>query len=229
VFSGLRYIIIYIPRSSPSFYISAIVDCCVRSDIPQESVAQAPPPIWSILTYMLLTESRNVSDETLRQKFSLPVLNMSSNLEAQYDAGGYGGKLAKSEITLLFLMALRDLPRFRKPYSFNSSIATRYTSGAPARKMARSKDLSYPSTATLVEVGPPCTPQADHASSSSLPAGRRKTKTSLNASSRSRATPTLGFPFSPDWSSLTLMENIRGMVDGRSFFLTKDRPWLTRG
>ncbi|KAI0249879.1 hypothetical protein BJV78DRAFT_633542 [Lactifluus subvellereus] len=84
LFSGLKYIIIYIPRSSgrPTFYCSPIINFCLRPDCPQEPAARPRPPIWSMLVYMLLTETLNVSDETLRQKFGLPVLSgdASSNL-----------------------------------------------------------------------------------------------------------------------------------------------------
>ncbi|KAI0255387.1 hypothetical protein BJV78DRAFT_1279549 [Lactifluus subvellereus] len=75
---------------------------------------------------MLLTETFNISDETLRQKFSLPVLSgdtLSSNLN-KYDAegrrgskrlrttsqlGGYSGKLVKTSGDMV-IQCLNGLP-----------------------------------------------------------------------------------------------------------------------
>ena len=58
--------IIYISCSSGrhSFYLSPITDFCLRPGNPQEPAARLPPPIWSVLLYVLLTETLNVSDET---------------------------------------------------------------------------------------------------------------------------------------------------------------------
>ncbi|KAI0252589.1 hypothetical protein BJV78DRAFT_323116 [Lactifluus subvellereus] len=92
------------------------MDFCLipQADNPQEPAPRPRPPIWSILVYMLLTETLNISDETLRQKFGLPVLlgdTLSSNLGAHYEVeghrrsqrlrttnqlGGYSGKLPKT-------------------------------------------------------------------------------------------------------------------------------------
>jgi hypothetical protein len=44
---------------------------CLRLDDEQEPAVQ--PPIWSILVYMLLVETRGVQDEDLRQRFGLVV------------------------------------------------------------------------------------------------------------------------------------------------------------
>jgi hypothetical protein len=73
IFSGLRYIIIHIQHSShrPTFYCSQIMTFCLRPGDSQ--VPDAQPPIWTLLVYMLLTETLDRSDEDLRQQLHLPV------------------------------------------------------------------------------------------------------------------------------------------------------------
>ncbi|KAI0255086.1 hypothetical protein BJV78DRAFT_1279691 [Lactifluus subvellereus] len=74
VFSGLKYIVIYIPRlpERPRLYCSPIMRFCLQLGDP-EPAGQALPPIWSMLVYMLLTETFNISDDTLKQQLSVPV------------------------------------------------------------------------------------------------------------------------------------------------------------
>jgi hypothetical protein len=75
LFSGFKYFIIYIPQSieRPIFYCSPTLDFCLAPGIPQEPNHQTQPPIWSILVYMLLVETFNISDNTLREKLGLSV------------------------------------------------------------------------------------------------------------------------------------------------------------
>jgi hypothetical protein len=94
VFSGLQYIIIHIQRSShrPTFYCSQIMTFCLRPGDSQ--VPDAQPPIWSLLVYMLLTETLDRSDENLRQQLHLPVLKRGRPLsclgtQSQLDAQGH--------------------------------------------------------------------------------------------------------------------------------------------
>jgi len=73
VLSGLRYIIIYIPRTPGRLrmYCLPVMRFCLLPDNEQELSVQ--PPIWSILVYMLLVETREIHDEDPRQIFGLVV------------------------------------------------------------------------------------------------------------------------------------------------------------
>lgn len=72
VYSGLRYMVIYIPRTPgrPRMYCSPVMRFCLRPDDEQEPAVQ--PPIWSILVRMLLVETRGVQED-LKQRFGLVV------------------------------------------------------------------------------------------------------------------------------------------------------------
>ncbi|KAI0256933.1 hypothetical protein BJV78DRAFT_318551 [Lactifluus subvellereus] len=82
------------------------MDVCLNPSDRQESVTG--PPMWSILVYMLLTETLDASDGSLRQQFSLPVPlgdTSLSNRGMLYDAQGlrrlkrcksHSGKLPKA-------------------------------------------------------------------------------------------------------------------------------------
>ncbi|KAH9978109.1 hypothetical protein BGW80DRAFT_794373 [Lactifluus volemus] len=86
IFSGVAYIIIYIPRTPerPVFHCSPVMTFCVRPG--KEPDAQAPP-LWSLLVYMLLTERFNVSDDILRQQLHIPVPSgYGSTSGSTYDA-----------------------------------------------------------------------------------------------------------------------------------------------
>ncbi|KAI0253725.1 hypothetical protein BJV78DRAFT_163667 [Lactifluus subvellereus] len=74
VFSRLKYIVIYIPRlpERPRFYCSPIMRFYLQPGDP-EPTGRAPPPIWSLLVYMLLTETFNINNDTLRQRLGVPV------------------------------------------------------------------------------------------------------------------------------------------------------------
>ncbi|KAI9510072.1 hypothetical protein F5148DRAFT_1374703 [Russula earlei] len=71
VFSGLHYTIMYIPRTPgrPRVYCSPITKFC----LPPCDDEGRLPPIWSMLVYMLLTEVRDIDDDTLMQRFRLDV------------------------------------------------------------------------------------------------------------------------------------------------------------
>ncbi|KAI9513464.1 hypothetical protein F5148DRAFT_1278832 [Russula earlei] len=73
VLSGLHYIIAYIPPGTkgeqPRIYCSQIMRSCIPPDD-----EQGPQPfIWSLVVYMLLTELLNIDEETLKQRFALPL------------------------------------------------------------------------------------------------------------------------------------------------------------
>jgi hypothetical protein len=76
IFSGLQYIIIYMPRTPPTgrpeLYCSPIQTLCVRHDQERGTLA-SQPPLWSLLTYILLIETMNIDDDDLgQQRLGLP-------------------------------------------------------------------------------------------------------------------------------------------------------------
>ena len=72
IFSGLHYTIIYVPRTPgrPTMFCSPILPFCLPIGDEQEPFIQ---PIWSILVYMLLVETLEVDDETLRERLGVVV------------------------------------------------------------------------------------------------------------------------------------------------------------
>ena len=72
IFSGLQYLIVYMPRTPerPRLYCSHTMRFCLRPGSQPENATQ--PPIWSILEYMLLVETLNIDDATLGKRLGLP-------------------------------------------------------------------------------------------------------------------------------------------------------------
>jgi hypothetical protein len=72
IFSGLHYMIVYIPRTPgrPQMFCSPVLQFCLRHDDEQEPSIR--PPIWSTLAYMLLVETLNIDDDDLRQSLDVP-------------------------------------------------------------------------------------------------------------------------------------------------------------
>ncbi|KAI0272872.1 hypothetical protein BGY98DRAFT_1099750 [Russula aff. rugulosa BPL654] len=85
VFSGLHYMIIYIPRTPgrPQMYCSPVMQFCLRPDEEQEPAIR--PPIWSILVYILLVETLNIDDDNLRKRFGLVVPMEDPDLGSKID------------------------------------------------------------------------------------------------------------------------------------------------
>ena len=102
VFSGLQYMIIYIPRTPgrPQMYCSPVMRYCLRADEEQESAIQ--PPIWSMIMYMLLVETLNINDETLRERLGLVVPIGDPDLGSKINARGrrYPGRSTEVDETL---------------------------------------------------------------------------------------------------------------------------------
>ncbi|KAI9453431.1 hypothetical protein F5148DRAFT_1151967 [Russula earlei] len=69
IFGGLHYIVMCIPRTPgrPRVYCSPITQFC----LPPGNAKGQLPPIWSMLVYMLLTEVRDIDDNTLIQRLGL--------------------------------------------------------------------------------------------------------------------------------------------------------------
>jgi hypothetical protein len=67
-------------------YCSPVMRFCLWPDEEQEPAVQ--PPIWSILVYMLLVETLNIDDETLRQRLGLVVPIEDPDLGSKIDARG---------------------------------------------------------------------------------------------------------------------------------------------
>jgi hypothetical protein len=88
VFSGLRYIIIYIPRTPGrlQMFCSPVMRFCLRPD--EEPGPTNLPPIWSILVYMLLVETLKIDDDALRQTFGLVVPMEDPDLGSKIDPRG---------------------------------------------------------------------------------------------------------------------------------------------
>jgi len=87
--------VIHMSRSvENTLYCSAIMTFCVGpGDQHGREAAEQSPPLWSLVMYMLLTERLNIGDDTLRQKFNLPVPlgdpgPSSSSLGSRYGAQG---------------------------------------------------------------------------------------------------------------------------------------------
>ncbi|KAI9510251.1 hypothetical protein F5148DRAFT_1374614 [Russula earlei] len=81
IFSGLHYTIMYIPRTPgrPRVYCSPIAKFCLP---PGDDEGQLPP-IWSMLVYMLLTDVRDIDDDTLMQRFGLDLPTEDSSLSPE--------------------------------------------------------------------------------------------------------------------------------------------------
>ena len=84
LFSGLKYIVVYIPRSQEqtTLFVSRIMNINVREGtLPTTTepgsttgAAEPDPQIWSILTFMLMSERGNINDDLLRQRLlDIPV------------------------------------------------------------------------------------------------------------------------------------------------------------
>src|SRR6266849_4397298 len=88
VFSGLRYIIIYIPRTPgrPQMFCSPVMRFCLRPD--EELGPTIQPPIWSILVYMLLVETLKIDDDALRERFGLVIPMEDPDLGSKIDPRG---------------------------------------------------------------------------------------------------------------------------------------------
>ncbi|KAI0272873.1 hypothetical protein BGY98DRAFT_1179060 [Russula aff. rugulosa BPL654] len=111
VFSGLCYMIVYIPRTPgrPQMYCSPVMRFCLRPDDEQEPAIQ--PPIWSVVVYMLLVETLNIDDDDLRQQLGLVVPMGDPDLGSKIDARGCrrSGRTVEVDETLSHPIKVRNL------------------------------------------------------------------------------------------------------------------------
>ena len=236
------------PRSSsrPFLYCSPIMRFC--HDINAQEPDQRPP-LWSMLVYMLLTETFDVSDAVLLQQLGLRVPSDDALLgeldaihESQEDQRQAGPGQTHSDILVevgwqfsVFLShGTDDASRLQITCSFKRSIPSRSPSRASARLDSqpageRKDSLSYISTATSVGDGPLCTRQAGRTSSSSLAEWPGKIEPRQNDSSGTRRLHTTSWRVCAAGLFLAVMENMNGMEDGRSSCPTRDSHWRISG
>jgi len=75
---------------------------CLEPNSQQESAAQSSPPLWSLLVYMLLTETLNIDDEILMKELDLPASTKRSGRKGTTNEESYSGKLQKVRKSFVF-------------------------------------------------------------------------------------------------------------------------------
>jgi len=73
LFSAFKYVVIYIPHCDgrPTLYLSPVLRFCLQPHA-SETPTTLLPPLWSLVTYMMLTERHHIGDQLLRTQLGVP-------------------------------------------------------------------------------------------------------------------------------------------------------------